>query len=579
MAKTTAVRPWSAYANDPLEAGFSHHLVPQLREYLRERLPEYMVPSAWIVLKQLPLTPNGKVDRRALPAQEGRPEEMGEYIEPRTEVERTLTEIWAQLLRVDKVGVQDNFFELGGHSMLAMKALFVINKHFGSALKAIDLYESPTVRELAERIRGGKPTQQFVELSKEAELDETIVARPGIVRIPPKAVLLTGAAGFVGRFLMVQLLRDTDATVYCLVRARSAQSALSRLKATLSKWDLWRDEFAHRIVPVAGDLSLPYLGVDDPTYQELSQSIDSIYHCGTSMNHLETYAMAKSANVEGVKELVKLATRAAPKQINYISSVGIFSTCDADTNRIVDEHSPIDHEKHLTSRGYAASKWVGEKICMIAAERGIPCNIFRLGLVWADTQLGRYDELQWGYRIIKSSLLSGYGIKNYPHDMSPMPVDYVARAVVFLASRHSGGGGIFHLAASKHMDEGVFERCARIADTSLELLSLNDWLREIKRLHDEGLTLPALPLIDLSVSADGATLPKHQHDLESATVRFDCDRTHRELEDAGIAVPVVNDNLIRACLDSMLTRDADMQRFRLRQDAHALPLEERSLDP
>jgi len=88
---------------------------------------------------------------------------------------------------------------------------------------------------------------------------------------------------------------------------------------------------------------------------------------------------------------------------------------------------------------------------MTADERGIPCNIFRLGLVWADTQQGRYDELQREYRIFKSCLLSGYGIRDYKYEMTPTPVDYVARAVVFLANRHCEGRGIFHIALSSQM--------------------------------------------------------------------------------------------------------------------------------
>src|SRR6185369_2647595 len=106
-------QPWSAYANDPLANGFRQRLIPALRDYLKECLPEYLVPSTWMVLQQLPLTPNGKLDRRALPPPQSRGEELGEYTAPRTELERVLADIWAEVLRVDRVGAHDNFFDLG----------------------------------------------------------------------------------------------------------------------------------------------------------------------------------------------------------------------------------------------------------------------------------------------------------------------------------------------------------------------------------------------------------------------------------------------------------------------------------
>lgn len=147
-------QPWRAYANDPLESGFRHQLIPVLREFLKNRLPEYMVPTAWIVLKELPLNANGKVDRRALPAPHGRPEEMGEYVAPRTDLERSICEIWAQLLQVDQVGVMDNFFELGGHSLHGMKLIAKLQERFGVRLPVIAVFQSPTVEKLAEAIEG-----------------------------------------------------------------------------------------------------------------------------------------------------------------------------------------------------------------------------------------------------------------------------------------------------------------------------------------------------------------------------------------------------------------------------------------
>jgi amino acid adenylation domain-containing protein/thioester reductase-like protein len=558
---TDAVESWSAYANDPSEPGFWQQLLPQLREYLQGRVPEYMVPSAWMLMKQLPLTSNGKVDRHALPAPD-----LGAWVGPNYEPPQGTTEelfaaIWRDFLQVDRIGRHDNFFELGGHSLLALKVLFKINQRCGSALRVLDLYQYPTIHGLAKRIQGGETADQLVDLLQEAALGREIIGKPGVHGVRPKAVLLTGATGFVGRFLMAQLLQDTDATLHCLVRARSAQHAMNRIKVTLSKWDLWRDDFEGRIVPVAGDLSLPRLGVDDSTYGELSRDTDRIYHCGTSMNHLETYAMAKAANVGGAKELLKLATCHTPKSINYISSLGVFRSSGADTTRIVDELTPIDDERHSMSGGYSASKWVGEKIFMIASERGIPCNIFRLGLVWSDTRLGRYDELQWGYRIIKSCLLSGCGIRNYRFDMAPTPVDYVARAVVYLANRHFEGGGIFHISSSDQVAGGLFERWNETGDTSLKLLEFYDWTREMKRLHHEGQTLPEVPLIEFTFSMDESTFHRHQRAAGSAQIRFSCTRTYKELEEAGIIAPVLNDHLLRISLKSMISRDSELRRL------------------
>jgi acyl carrier protein len=144
------ITSWSAYANNPLENGLRQQLVPQLRAYLEERLPEFMNPSAWMVLRQLPLTANGKVDRRALPAPQSRPEEMGEYVAPRTDLERALAEIWAEVLRVDQVGVHDNFFEIGGHSLLATRVVTHISHVLDIDLPLRSIFDKPTIEALSD---------------------------------------------------------------------------------------------------------------------------------------------------------------------------------------------------------------------------------------------------------------------------------------------------------------------------------------------------------------------------------------------------------------------------------------------
>jgi amino acid adenylation domain-containing protein/FkbH-like protein/thioester reductase-like protein len=533
----------------------------ELRDHLKCSLPEHMLPSAFVVLESMPLTPSGKLHRRALPAPELDAYGSAEYDPPVGATEQELAAVWRELLQVERVGRQDNFFELGGHSLLALKLLLKINAVLGANLRITDVYRSPKLAELAERIEGGAVADELVELSSEAALDPALTAIPGAqVASPPSAILLTGATGFVGRFLLAQLLQESHATIYCLVRARSSHEAEFRVRTTLQKWDLWEEEYEERIVPIAADLRAPMLGLDDATYRLLSQRVDSIFHCATSMNHLETYTMARPVNVDAAKELVRLATRHRPKAINYISTLGIFTASATEARRTIDERSPIQHERHPHSRGYLASKWVGEKVFMSAAERGIACNIFRLGLVWADTQQGRFDELQNVYRFLKSSLLAGVGIENFRYPLPPTPVDYVARAITFLARQHVSGCGVFHISSPRQLLEDVYGRCAEIAGVSLELVPYYDWICELKRLHHEGYSLPAVPLVDFAFSLDRKAFEEHQRSTRSSgNIQFDCSRTHAELERAGITAPVLDDVLLRTCIEDMLERDADLR--------------------
>jgi len=171
--KTPPTKPWHTYANNPLIAKFANQLVPKLRSHVTERLPDYMIPSAFVVLDELPISPNGKVDRKALPAPEGNRQIEENYVSPQTQTQRKLVDIWQELLRIDTVGIHDNFFSLGGHSLLAMQAVSRIHDTFGIQLPVANLFGYPTVAGLAEQIDLQRDRQEPADTDRIKPLERT----------------------------------------------------------------------------------------------------------------------------------------------------------------------------------------------------------------------------------------------------------------------------------------------------------------------------------------------------------------------------------------------------------------------
>ena len=145
--------------------------VSELQRFLREKLPEYTMPSTFIMLKALPLTSNGKVNRSALPKPDSdRPELEVTYEPPQTEVEQTIAHIWQQMLHVEKVGIYDNFFDLGGHSLLLVQIHAKLREVLNTNISIVNLFEYPTINSLAKYLTQEQTeTSSFQESNQRAE--------------------------------------------------------------------------------------------------------------------------------------------------------------------------------------------------------------------------------------------------------------------------------------------------------------------------------------------------------------------------------------------------------------------------
>jgi thioester reductase-like protein len=483
------------------------------------------------------------------------------YAEPRSELERQLVEAFQAVLGIARVGIDDSFFDLGGHSLSAIRLLHKINGFSETPLAVADIFMAPSVRKLAQRVEAGQRAEVRVDLSRAAVLDAGI--RPCLAAMPgtgPRGILLTGATGFVGRFLLRELLDRTEANIYCLARGGSHAEVARRIRDNLQAWDLWRDGDEARITALAGDLTQPRLGLSEPDYLSLARHTDAVYHNATSMNHLESFDSARVANVDGVEALLRLAVSERPKTFNYVSTLGVFSAIDRVGTFVFDETSSIEHEQHLAASGYTSSKWVGEQLVHMAGARGVPCNVFRLGLVTGDAQKGRYDGLQSFHRLLKSCVLMGAAFEGYRYDLVITPVDYVARAMVYLGEKHRDGGGVFHLSSMEVTPmESVFHRYNQLAEPPLEILAHSAWLGRVETLYRSGVMLPIVPLVHALMGQSEDALRKLMEDRKRVTLTYDCSRTQTELEAAGILLPTFDDTLFHTYLSGMIDQDSELQ--------------------
>ena len=171
-------KPWSAYANQPAQRSASM-LGPELRASLRAVLPDYMVPSAFVVLDALPRTPNGKIDRNALPAPDrGRSEGAAEAAAAATDIERTIAAVWQEMLSLDVVGVATNLFDLGANSLMMVRAVGRLSQALGRSLSVVEMFRFPTVRALAEHLGGdSEPLGPITQSRERGEARRDAVAR------------------------------------------------------------------------------------------------------------------------------------------------------------------------------------------------------------------------------------------------------------------------------------------------------------------------------------------------------------------------------------------------------------------
>ncbi|WP_396913522.1 thioester reductase domain-containing protein, partial [Mycolicibacterium sp.] len=507
-----------------------------MRSRLADRLPPYMVPAALVVLDALPLTVNGKVDKRALPV----PEYQGadRYRAPVTKVEKVIADVYAQVLGVDRVGGEDSFFDLGGDSISAMRAVAAINTALDADLAVHTLFDTPTVHGLSLQVdhasqaapgldgagfasvHGRDPGEvRASDLTLDKFIDATTLrAAPSLPRPDgkPRTVLLTGATGFLGRYLVLEWLkrlRRVDDTLICLVRAPSNDEARQRLAATFDTDPTMRRHFAElsagRLQVVAGDKSAANLGLDGHTWDRLTETIDVIVDSAGFVNGILPYSEFFGPNVMGTAELIRFALTTKLKPFAFVSTADVRHqiepsafTEDADI-RVISPARVLDGGY---ANGYGTSKWAAEVLLREAHDLcGLPVAVFRCDMILADTtyagQLNVTDNVT---RMVLSIVATGLAPESFyrldadGHRLrahyDALPVGFVAAAITTLGwqvARSASPEFMTYHVMNPHDDGiGLDEYVDWLIDAGYPITRVGDFGEWLRRFEAALLALP-----------------------------------------------------------------------------------------
>jgi thioester reductase-like protein len=306
----------------------------------------------------------------------------------------------------------------------------------------------PTLRKQLGQISAECEAYEITKMREDARLPLPPLppARSGA----PSDILLTGATGFLGPFLLSSLLGQTSYTIHALVRATDAAHGLDRIVASLRRAQLWSPaleaEVRTRVRMICGDLAEPHLGIDKAAFLRLADSVDAIVHNGALVNYVRTYDVLRPANVEGTRELLRLALTAHRKTFHLVSSTFIYGWS---TKPVVGE-SDANEQMFGLDFGYSQTKWVAEQLVLAAQRQGLDVRIYRPSLISPTSAgCGSRDDIL----VRLTAFMIEHGLAANAHNqVSLLPADVVADHIVALMGlpKDATVSGIFNLTADDY---------------------------------------------------------------------------------------------------------------------------------
>jgi amino acid adenylation domain-containing protein/thioester reductase-like protein len=452
-----------------------------VKKWLLERLPRFMIPNLFIILDKFPLTIGGKLNQKLLykniPIRE-----KSDKQETVISVNQKISNIFKKVLNIQDIEEDKNVFdEYGCDSLLALTIVVEIEEELGIPISTSLLTEFPTISQF---IKLGLKSPKYKDLDN-YKIDKSIkkvIANSTKGEIKNN-YLITGATSKLGIELMKLIALDKDIRIFCLMRANSLEDAFKRIDNIIQNSMNLNMELTNRIKPIIGNISLPNLGLSYKDYNFIAEKIDRIYHFAADVNHIKSFELLFNTNVRSIQELVKLCSKSRIKLI-HISSCAVFLSSKINRKSTFNERTLLEFAGFGKSSGYSLSKYCAEFILNDLTDYNFDYQIHRLDIIEGEEPIN--SSLQWIDILISICSKTKLAFKNdeLNFDLAPQKSCSIAKAIFALSNLNNSNEKIYHNFPNTRISLSVYLQLKFSNRTDINFVTFDQWIQKISLLYE-----------------------------------------------------------------------------------------------
>lgn len=454
--------------------------VNDLKNFIMIFLPKYMIPKYFIRINQIPLTVNGKVNKSLLPLPQKNI--TNEYIYPCNELEQLLYDIFIKTLKTEKISVTQNIFDYLIDSLTIIKIQTKLYS-FGISIDTQTFYNYPTIRDISNYI-SHKSNTNYNNLSDFEKIKIPDIIVPNSTNnYEYKNILFFGTTGFLGIHILHELLENTNAHIYCIIREKDNINSIERFKQKYSFYYNNLDSIINRITPITGDLNCERFNLLDQTYEYLCDNIDCVFSTAAIVKHFGDSETFYKTNVLGTQKIVDFCIK-NNIPFHYTSTLSISGYGLTDVPNYTFTENDFYINQKYNDNIYVKSKLQAESVILNACKyKNLKASIYRIGNITNRYTDGVFQE-NASENAFLNRLSSIINLNCLPVELLDFkleftPVDYCAKFIVHLCKSMINNLNIYHLFNNNIITFNNFNTILKLYGYKLKIATLNEFKNKV----------------------------------------------------------------------------------------------------